>query len=118
MASYFVRRIFYSIGLLIVSASAIFFIVHALPGSPYDRWLREMAERNPSTKPLPFSNIERLNLVLGLDRPLPEQYAAWIKGVFTCNFGESWSIGKGSPVFEVIRSRLLVVVDPKNWTPS
>lgn len=106
MANYLIRRIVYSIALLFVSASAIFFIVHALPGSPYDRWLREMAERNPSTKPLPVSQIERLNLVLGLDRPLPEQYAAWITGVFTGNFGESWSIGKGSPVFEVIRTRL------------
>jgi peptide/nickel transport system permease protein len=107
MINYIVRRLVYTALLLLASATAIFFIVQLVPGNPYDRMIKEMADRNPQALArIPDSHWDRLNSLLGLDKPLGERYLAWMRGVISGNFGESWSVYGGQAVFAVIRDRL------------
>jgi peptide/nickel transport system permease protein len=105
MANYILRRMVYSIILIILSASLIFAIVHAAPGSPFARMINEMYSLNPNLR-VPPTHWERLNSLLGLDQPLPMQYLKWLRGIFTGNLGESWAVASGQPVVSIIMARL------------
>lgn len=105
MGSYLVRRLIVTILLLFLSSTAIFFIVQIVPGNPYDRMRAELADRNPS-KIIPDSHWDRLNALLGLDRPIGERYLAWLRGSLLGNLGESWSVLAGQDVQAIILNRL------------
>jgi len=66
------RRLAAAALLLFLVLSAVFFLVHAAPGDPADLFLEER---------LPRAQRERLRALWGLDRPLSEQYAAWLGAV-------------------------------------
>ena len=52
--------------------------------------------------------VAQLRETLGLDRPLPQRYAEWLKGAFTGDFGTSVSFG--TDVGDLISSRLPVTL--------
>ncbi len=107
MGVYFIRRFFYSILLVFFALSLIFFVVNALPGSPFDRMRRELSERRPSgAAPIADSHWARLDALLGLDHPLHERYIAWVQNMVTGELGESWSINPGTSVVDVLMARL------------
>lgn len=106
MIVYTLRRVIYAFVLLFFAATAIFFIVYSVPGSPYDRIIREIIENSPPNKLLSMSNFERLDNLLGLNQSVPIRYFYWIRNIFTGNFGESWSVVLGQPVFSVILKRI------------
>ena len=107
MLHYAMRRLAYSLLLLFLVATAIFFILHLTPGSPYERIVRELAERSPQAlAKIPDSHWQRLNALYALDRPIHERYFTWIANVFRGRFGETWSVAAGQSVFAVIGSRL------------
>ena len=63
MTGYIIRRVLWTIPVLWAIATITFFLMHAVPGGPFDRD-REL--------PPPIrANLERK---YGLDDPLPEQY--------------------------------------------
>jgi len=78
------------------------------PGSPYERARAEVEERAKiaGKAPPPESHWARLDALLGLDKPVHIRYILWLRSVFSGDFGETWSIGAGQDVFDVISARL------------
>lgn len=82
------------LGITVIS----FFVIHLAPGKPTDL----ETTMNPLVSPEARLRLEKL---YGLDRPLHEQYAAWISRLVRFDFGESLS-GDHRPVWKKIRERL------------
>lgn len=96
MLAYAARRAALALPLLLVISVLVFALIHAAPGGPVDMYLS-----NPNVRP---EDILRLRAALGLDRPLPQQYAAWLKGFVTGEWG--YSFADGRPVIERLLERL------------
>lgn len=85
-----------SIVLILGLISAIIFVaIHVLPGSAATLILGEYAT------PEALSTLER---EMGLDRPLPVQYAVWVRDVLTGDWGDSLAMKQ--PVARVVALRL------------
>jgi peptide/nickel transport system permease protein len=82
--------------LLFVISILVFTLIHAAPGGPLEVYLA-----NPNVRP---EDIERLRVALGLDRPLTEQYLAWLKGFVVGEWGYSFTDGR--PVLDRLLERL------------
>jgi peptide/nickel transport system permease protein len=94
--SFVVRRLAQTIPLLLIVSILIFALIHAAPGGPLEMFLD-----NPNVRP---EDIERLRRQLGLDRPLPEQYLAWLWSFVRGDWGYSFSDGR--PVLERLVERV------------
>ena len=105
MINYLIRRLASILLLVFLAATFLFFIVHAIPGSPYAAWIQAILEKKPRAV-IPASHLERLNALSGLDQPLHVRYLYWMRNTLTGNLGESWAVAVGMPVLEVILSRL------------
>ena len=93
MAKYVVKRVCMAIITVLLVASATFFLMHAIPGSP---WL---SEKTPSPEVL-----AALNAKYGLDKPLPVQLGIYLKNIVTeGDFGESIKMSKGYPISDLIK---------------
>jgi peptide/nickel transport system permease protein len=99
MVALIVRRAVMSIVLIVVSSLAIFVLMSFVPGDPALTILGENA--TPEA-------LERLRESLGLDRPLYEQYADWLLGLFRGDLGTS--IFSGEPVTKLVGQRLPVTL--------
>jgi peptide/nickel transport system permease protein len=86
MLSVVSRRLAQAIPLLLIISVLVFGLLHAAPGGPLAIYLE-----NPNVRP---EDIERLRRSLGLDRPLPVQYLAWLKGFVVGDWGFSFSDGR------------------------
>jgi peptide/nickel transport system permease protein len=84
---------------LAVISVAIFVILEVLPGDPAAIMLGTSSQ--PDT-------LAALRTKMGLDQPALLRYFTWIGGVFSGEFGTSYSYGV--PVSELIRDRLTVTV--------
>mgnify|MGYP001079032902 CR=1 FL=1 len=80
------RRLAQALPLLLLISVVVFALLHAAPGGPLAIYLE-----NPNVRP---EDIERLRRSFGLDRPLPVQYAAWLKGFVTGDWGYSFADGR------------------------
>jgi peptide/nickel transport system permease protein len=90
------RRLAQTLPLLLVISVLVFALIHAAPGGPLDMYLE-----NPNVRP---EDIERLRRQLGLDKPLPEQYVAWLISFVRGDWGFSYSDGR--PVTERLLERV------------
>jgi len=97
--AYVVRRLIGLVISLFLVSILVFLAMRVLPGDPAQVMLGMEAE--PET-------LARLRQDLGLDRPLPVQYAAWARGFLTGDLGES--LQYGVPIGELVASRLAVTV--------
>lgn len=79
MGKYIIRRLISMIITLVFVASITFFLMHAVPGGPFQ-----------SEKALPEAVIQALNEKYHLDDPLWKQYLDYMKGVFTFQLGPSF----------------------------
>jgi len=93
---YLVKRTAIALLSVFVVASAVFAVTTLLPGSAANVVLGTEATEEA---------VQQVNEDLGLDRPLPVQYADFVVGVFTGDFGES--LISGQPVMEMVWPRLL-----------
>ncbi|EKE44558.1 ABC transporter transmembrane protein (oligopeptide) [Oceaniovalibus guishaninsula JLT2003] len=96
---YLGRRLAGLLGILGIASLAIFLLIEAAPGDPAQIMLGTGAQ--PDT-------VAALRAELGLDRPLPLRYLAWLGGVFTGDLGMSYTYG--TPVAELIGQRLVVTL--------
>lgn len=96
MLGFVARRAVAAVPLLLLISVLVFALIQAAPGGPVEMFLA-----NPNVRP---EDIERLRAALGLDRPLPEQYLAWLKGFVAGDWGYSYSDGR--PVAERIWERV------------
>ncbi len=79
MISYVTRRVLWIIPVLFTVSIITFFLMHSVPGGPWDR-----------EKRLPAAVEARLNAQYGLDRPLYEQYITWAGAFVQGDLGPSY----------------------------
>ncbi|WP_077213412.1 ABC transporter permease [Bacillus dakarensis] len=109
MVTYIFKRFFAMIVTLWLIITLTFFLMHSLPGSPFneERTTSEAVQKN-------------LEAHFNLDKPLPVQYVSYLKSVIQLDFGPSIKkpsdtvnemLGRGFPVsFELGMLTLLVAI--------
>ena len=95
MTSYILRRLAQLVPVLLIASLGIWAMVYAVPGSPVGAIVGENA-----TPEQIADVIQRL----GLDRPLYEQYWAWLRGALVGDLGQS--IQSREPVLDLILARV------------
>lgn len=83
MLLYSIRRLLWIFPVLFVASIVTFWLMHAAPGSP---WNREGRQLDPEY-------VASLNERFALDQPLPVQYVRWLWGVANGDFGTSYATG-------------------------
>jgi peptide/nickel transport system permease protein len=87
MTRYLIRRLIQTAILLVLISMLVFGILQLVPGGPFDALL---ADPNVSQ-----NDIDRLNRLIGLDKPLPERYAQWlIRASIGASRGRSPSVSR------------------------
>jgi peptide/nickel transport system permease protein len=99
MLSFLAKRIAQLVPTLFFVSILIFSLQHLLPGDPALVMAGE--ERDPAV-------IAQIRQQYRLDRPIPEQYFYWVKGVLSGDFGESLRIKV--PVRQLIEQKLPVTL--------
>lgn len=96
MARYIGRRVFAAVPLVLIVATLVFVLARIVPGDPVALLLGDQA----STE-----DIARTRAQLGLDRPLPVQYAQWLsRAVLHLDMGQSFYLKR--PVVQAIVQRI------------
>lgn len=95
MVRFLVRRLALTIPVLVGVATLVFALIHLVPGDPAVSMLGEAATAD---------EVQALRTRLGLDRPLGEQYWAFLSGLGRGDLGTSFRYG--TPVTREIRTRL------------
>ena len=88
------QRFLYALPVVFLVTTAVFFLIHLVPGDPVEQMLGERAQAG---------EIEELRRTLGLDRPVGEQYLNYMKGVVRGDWGTSFRFN--APVANLILSR-------------
>jgi peptide/nickel transport system permease protein len=99
---YLARRALWTALALLGISILIFGLVRLLPGNIVDIIAGTEGQ---------LSREQRAAVLreFGLDRPLPVQYALWLRGMLRGDFG--WSFRSGQPVAELLASRLPVTIE-------
>lgn len=84
-------RLLRGVAVVLGVVSLTFLLLHVAPGDPVERLL------GPGAAP---ELVEAQRAALGLDRPLPAQYAAWVGAFASGDWGRS--IATGRPVREIL----------------
>jgi peptide/nickel transport system permease protein len=79
MLRFAMNRIFWFVPTLLAMAAFTFLIMHATPGSPFDVSDKQRPE-----------DIQRIEALYGLDKPLPEQFVRYIWNAVHLDFGISY----------------------------
>jgi peptide/nickel transport system permease protein len=106
MKAYLLRRFVGMATVLLIVSIAVFGLMNFVPGDPI---VARYGEDTTLTK----EQEDALRRQYGLDRPLPVQYAAWLRGVVTLDFGRS--ITQRRPVSEMIAERLPVTMQVQGF---
>ena len=96
MARFLLWRVVQALPMLLIVSALVFLLIHAAPGGPLAIYLA-----NPNVRP---EDIERLRHALGLDRPLWEQYVAWLCAFVRGDWG--YSFADGRPVLSRVAERV------------
>jgi peptide/nickel transport system permease protein len=91
MALALARRVAAALAIVLGVVALTFLLLHLAPGDPVLRLL------GPTATP---EQVEAQRIALGLDRPLPVQFAAWLGRFVTGDWGTS--IAQGRPVAQLI----------------
>jgi len=99
MLAYVIRRLLYAVLTFFGITVAVFALVHCVPGDPVSFYIGAIGVRQ-----IPHATVEYIRHEHHLDRPLPEQYVYWLKGVVTLDLGSS--IIDRQPVMKHIGEKL------------
>jgi peptide/nickel transport system permease protein len=88
------QRIIYAVPVVFIVATGVFVLIHLVPGDPVQQMLGERAQP---------ADIAGLRRELGLDRPVAEQYVAYLKRLARGDLGKSYRFNV--PVSGLVRSR-------------
>ncbi|MBR5704864.1 MAG: ABC transporter permease [Deltaproteobacteria bacterium] len=83
MGKYIIKRIFLAILTVFVICAITFFLMHAVPGGPFNR-----------EKALSEATIAALNARYNLDKPVGEQFLLYMKNLLQGDFGVSLKNGR------------------------
>jgi peptide/nickel transport system permease protein len=95
MSGYIIRRILQMFPVALLASAILFALIKATPGDPVAIQLGESVTQE---------NYEALRRSLGLDKPVPVQFAIWLGDVVRGDFGKS--LRNGAPVGDEILERL------------
>ena len=95
MLRFLARRLALTVLVLLGVATLVFSLIHLIPGDPAQAMLGEAASQK---------DVEALRQRLGLDRPLIQQYAAFLRGAVKGDLGTSFRTGE--PVTSQIVERM------------
>ncbi len=90
-ARFLLRRLAHALIAIVGVAALIFVLLRMVPGNPVATLLGEHADNE---------TVERITNSLGLNQPVPVQFANYVLGALRGDFGESYTLGK--PVAELI----------------
>src|SRR5579875_3528868 len=96
MSRYVLRKLMWTVPVLVVATTCAFLVLRLIPGDPVNLML--------SGRPASERVRENLRAKLGLNRPLPAQYAYFVLHALRGDFGESFATGQ--PVSQVIAQQL------------
>ncbi|WP_151719737.1 ABC transporter permease [Gemmobacter serpentinus] len=85
MLRFLLTRILSAIPTMLIVTMAIFALMRIIPGDPAALMLGDMAQPG---------QLEELRARMGLDKPLPVQFATWLGNVLTGDFGKSTATGE------------------------
>ncbi len=94
MLGYALRRLALTVPVLFGISVIVFLVISLIPGDPATAILGAFATPE---------NVERVRRELGLDQPLPLQYATWLQGVLKGDLGRSYSLNR--PVADEVLER-------------
>ena len=83
MARYVVKRLILAVITVFIICAVTFFAMHAIPGGPFNK-----------EKALSPATIAALEARYNLDKPLPTQFALYMKGIMKGDFGVSLKNGR------------------------
>jgi len=92
---FLIRRVLLTIPVLLGVATLVFSLIHLVPGDPAQAMLGDGASPQ---------DVAELRTNLGLDRPLPAQYASFLQSAVTGDLGTSFRTGQ--PVTQMIAERV------------
>jgi len=95
MSGYLLRRLLAAVPIVLGISTLVFFVLHLAPGDPTAIYWN--ADADPEV-------LRMMRANLGLDDPLPVQYARWLSRTLRGDFG--YSFGHKRPVAEVIGDAL------------
>jgi peptide/nickel transport system permease protein len=95
MGRLILRRLGATVPVLLLVTAGVFSLLHLTPGDPIDAMMAESVDATVK---------ETLRRELGLDRPIPVQYAAWMGRLLRGDLGRS--IRNGEPVIESVGRRI------------
>ncbi|PRX99695.1 ABC transporter permease [Allonocardiopsis opalescens] len=95
MAHYVLRRLAQSALTVFLTVSAVFVLIRLAPGDPATAFAGPLATTE---------DLARVREQLGLAEPLPAQYLAFVRDLFTGDLGTSYSFQ--APAFDVVMGRL------------
>jgi peptide/nickel transport system permease protein len=90
MVAFVVRRLLQLVPVLLLATALVFGLVRLAPGDPALQQLGPRGARNPEL-------VAALQAKLGLDKPIPIQYAYWLRNAITGDLGNSTKSGKSVP---------------------
>lgn len=82
MRDYLIKRILQAVGVIVCISAITFFVLNIVPGDPVRVMMGDMADEK---------TIETVRHNMGLDRPVPEQYANWFVNMVHGDFGTSYT---------------------------
>jgi peptide/nickel transport system permease protein len=94
MHRFILRRLLQTIPVLFLFSVIVFAVLRLVPGDPAVAMLG--LEATPGA-------VAQIRQEMGLDKPIPVQYAIWLKHVVRGDFGVSWS--SKQPVWKLIKRR-------------
>lgn len=97
MTQLIAKRLVALVATLIATSLIVFLVMAVLPGDPAQIMLGIGAQDD---------TVAALRSKLGLDKPLIQQYVLWMAGLFTGDFGQSYTYSR--PVSGLIGERVLV----------
>jgi peptide/nickel transport system permease protein len=95
LARLVLRRLAATVPVLLLVTAGVFALLHLTPGDPIEAMMAESADATAKAS---------LRAELGLDRPLPVQYATWMGRLLRGDLGRS--IRNGEPVLENVGRRI------------
>ena len=100
MLAFVVRRVALTLPVAWLVVTLVFGLIHLVPGDPIAQMLGEGAS---------VTEVARLRHELGLDRPIMEQYRAYLVGLYHGNLGLSFR--DQQPVADSIRARYPATIE-------
>jgi len=98
--NYILKKFFYSLITIIMVITINFFLFRVMPGNP--------VTMVSTTSNMSFEFSQKLNKLYGFDKPLPIQFAKYVRQLLLGDFGNSFRFKR--PVLDILGERLMATL--------